>query len=102
MSNYLAKLKIIEREENFDYSPITELTKLTKDTSGSFDSAIQGENKINSYVLDRESIEIKMIRGWLYKIDEPEEDHFLVLDKCRTDPEALEYFYKHANGEFGD
>tara|TARA_R110002073_G_scaffold202913_2_gene362492 strand:+ start:287 stop:562 length:276 start_codon:yes stop_codon:yes gene_type:complete len=43
---------------------------------------------------------IEMISAWLHKIREPEELHFLVLDKCRNDPEALEYFLKHANGEF--
>ncbi|UJO99891.1 MAG: hypothetical protein LZF64_12005, partial [Nitrosomonas sp.] len=41
---------------------------------------------------------IEMIKAWLFKIGEPEEDHFLVLDKCRNDPEAMEYFLNHARG----
>ncbi len=45
-------------------------------------------------------IEIEMIKAWLHKIGEPEADHFLVLDKCRNDPEAMKYFVRHANGEF--
>ncbi len=45
-------------------------------------------------------IRIEMIRAWLHKIGEPEEDHHLILDKCRNDPEAMEYFLKHARGEF--
>jgi len=40
-----------------------------------------------------------MTSAWLHKIGEPEELHFLVLDKCRNDPEALAYFFKHANKE---
>lgn len=51
-------------------------------------------------VLKREQWErnhkIEMIRAWLFKIGEPEEDHHLVLDKCRNDPETLAYFLKHA------
>ncbi|PSJ18451.1 hypothetical protein C7H79_02370 [Nitrosomonas supralitoralis] len=47
-----------------------------------------------------ESIQIEMIRAWLHKIGEPEEDHFIVLDKCKRDPEAVQYFYRHATGEF--
>ena len=45
-------------------------------------------------------IEIEQIRAWLHKIGEPEEDHFLVLDKCRIDPEAMQYFLRHARGEY--
>ena len=47
-------------------------------------------------------IEIELIRAWLHKIGEPEEDHFLVLDKCKTDPDALEYFFNHARGEYDE
>lgn len=47
-------------------------------------------------------IEIEIVRAWLYKIGEPEADQYIVLDKCRTDPEAMEYFLKHARGGFDD
>lgn len=46
------------------------------------------------------SFDIELIRSWLHKIGEPETDHELVLGKCKSDPEALEYFLKHARGEF--
>lgn len=41
-------------------------------------------------------LQIDLIKAWLFKINEPETDHDLVLNKCRNDPEALEYFLKHA------
>ncbi|SEN63708.1 hypothetical protein [Nitrosomonas marina] len=44
-------------------------------------------------------IQLEMVRAWLFKIGEPEEDHFIVLEKCKSDPEAMEYFLMHANGE---
>ncbi len=47
-----------------------------------------------------EHLQIEMIRAWLYKIGEPEEDHYLVLGKCRNDPESIQYFLKHARGEY--
>lgn len=43
---------------------------------------------------------IELIQSWLYQISEPEEDHHLILDKCRNDYEAMDYFLKHARGEF--
>lgn len=43
------------------------------------------------------SIDIEKVRAWLFSIGEPEEDHYIVLDKCRRDPEALTYFVKHAS-----
>ena len=46
------------------------------------------------------SLNLEKIQKWLIKIGEPEEDHHLVLDKCINDPEAMEYFLKHANNEF--
>ena len=33
-----------------------------------------------------------IVRSWLNHIEEPEENHYLVLDKCKRDPEALVYF----------
>ena len=43
---------------------------------------------------------IEIIGNWLFKIGEPEEDHHLVIDKCKNDPQALAYFLKYASGEF--
>lgn len=47
-----------------------------------------------------QSQKIEMIRAWLFKIGEPEEDNDIVLNKCRNDPDAMNYFLKHASGEF--
>lgn len=56
-------------------------------------------NSENRKVSDLETLQIEMIRAWLFKIGEPEEDHDIVLNKCRNDPDAMTYFFKHANGE---
>ncbi len=40
--------------------------------------------------------DLKTIRAWLFQIGEPEEDHHLVIDKCKTNPEALAYFLRYA------
>ena len=88
--SYLARLKKIETEKNFDNSHVNELTEPPKDTSVSFVSTVQAVNEKN----------ILLIQSWLFQIDEPKEDHYLVLDKCRNDSEAMEYFLKHARGEY--
>jgi len=123
MSGYLARLKEIENRKNFHSSPESELTKPPKGASVSFVSSnsrdsgkkfddspvspkisglpsvssVSGENK---KISDIESRQIEMIHAWLHKIGEPEEDHDIVLNKCRNDPEVLQYFLKHARGEF--
>ncbi len=38
----------------------------------------------------------EIVRAWLFQIGEPEEDHHLVMAKCRNDPEAFTYFLKWA------
>jgi len=43
--------------------------------------------------------DIEEVKSWLIHIGEPEEDHYLVIDKCKSDSEALEYFLRHARGE---
>ena len=90
MSSYLAKLKVIENEKNLNISPRTELTKLTEVPFGGFVSATPGQIEKN----------ILLIQSWLFQICEPEEDHYLVLDKCRINPEAMQYFLKHTRGEY--
>jgi len=47
-----------------------------------------------------ESLQIEMIRAWLHRIGEPETDHYLVINKCKSDHDAMNYFLKHAQGEF--
>jgi hypothetical protein len=51
--------------------------------------------------LSNQESDLEKIRTWLFKIGEPEEDHFLVLDRCKNDLVALAYFLRHARGEFG-
>jgi hypothetical protein len=50
--------------------------------------------------IERETQDLETIHEWLIKIGEAEEDHPLVLDKCRNDPQALAYYLRQANGEF--
>ena len=40
--------------------------------------------------------DIEIIRTWLNHIGEPEEDHYVVLDKCKCGPEALAYYLEWA------
>lgn len=40
------------------------------------------------------------IKAWLTEIGEPEADHYLVLSKCKRDPEALAYFLELAAKHF--
>lgn len=126
MSGYLSRLKQIENEKNFHNSPESELTKPPKGASVSFVSSnsrksekkfndppdsskesglpsvsfvssISEENKKNS---DIQLLQIEVIRAWLFKINEPVEEHNLVLNKCRNEHQVLEYFMLHARGEF--
>jgi hypothetical protein len=90
MSGYLARLKKSESKENLRNTPITEVPKVSEVPFDTFDTPIQAGKQKN----------ILLIQSWLFKIREPEEDHFLVLDKCRNDPEAMNYFLKHASGKF--
>jgi len=97
MSNYLSRLKKIENEKNFHDSYENELTKPPKGASVSFVSSISEENK---KISDVQSPQIEQVRQWLFKIGEPEKDHYLVLDKCRNDSEVMSYFLKHTHGIF--
>lgn len=51
-------------------------------------------------VLSDSNHDLEKIRAWLFKIGESEEDHHLVLNKCKSDPEAMTYYLRHAQGEF--
>lgn len=46
--------------------------------------------------------DIEKIRKWLFSIEEPEEFHYLVIDKCKQDPEAFKYFLNWANRDNGE
>ncbi|MXS83653.1 hypothetical protein [Nitrosomonas oligotropha] len=90
MSGYLARLKKTESKENLSNTPITEVPKVSEVPFDTFDTPIQAGKQKN----------ILLIQSWLFKIGEPEEDHGIVLNKCRNDPDAMEYFLNHARGEY--
>lgn len=80
--SYLAKLKQIESNENFENVSGIELPKPPKPTFGSFGSTNTEDIEKN----------LLLIQSWLFWIGEPEKDHYVVLNKCRNDPEAMQYF----------
>lgn len=66
-------------------------------------TTMQQTPKTNATTAQQQAViqlQIEAIRAWLFRIGEPETDHFLVIDKCKSDPEALEYFLNHARGEY--
>ena len=102
MSSYLARLKVVENGKNSNNSLITEVPKVPEVPFDTFDTSIPATIKKNSSVVANELFQNELVKEWLYKIGESEEDHFLVLDKCKADPDAMEYFLKHARGEFDE
>lgn len=48
--------------------------------------------KISSITQKHEAL----ISSWLYHISEPEEDRFLILNKCRLDPEVFAFYLERA------
>ena len=87
-----ARSKFIISSEN-------ELTKLTEVPFDGFVSSNSVEIKKISDITSNESFQIEMISAWLRSIQEPEEYHHIVIDKCRRDPEVLAYFLQHVNKE---
>jgi len=85
---FYPNIRPVENGLNSTLSPNSPLSPSIPLKSNSPDSSCEFETEIN----------LKMIRAWLFKIGEPEEDHFIVLDKCKNDPEAMEYFLEHARG----
>ena len=90
MSAYLARLKVIETEKIFCNTPEMEVPKVPEVPFDTFGTSIQADIEKN----------ILLIRSWLFQIGEPEEDHYLVIEKCMRDPDAMAYFLKHAAGEY--
>lgn len=102
MSDYLTRLKEIENGKKFSNTVITEVSKVSEVSFGTFDTSLTVDIEKKLSFVTNESFQIELIRAWLHTIGEPEEDHFLVLDKCKTDPDALQYFLRHARGEFDE
>jgi hypothetical protein len=66
-------------------------------THSQFFSLLGTKNQNMNIVAGRpatDSIQLELIKAWLFKIGEPEEDHFIVLEKCKSDPEAKAYFFE--------
>lgn len=86
MSGYLARLKVIETENIFCNTPEMEVPKVPEVPFDTFGTSTQGQIEKN----------ILLIRSWLFQIGEPKEDHYLVIDKSKRDPDAMAYFLKLA------
>lgn len=90
MSAYLARLKEAENKKILSNPVITEVPKVPKAPFDTFDTSTQAQIKKN----------ILLIQSWLFQLKEPEDDHYLVIDKCKRDSGAMEYFLEHARGEY--
>lgn len=84
---------------NLELSPAEKITNELIERLLKHKPEIVEELKLQQHM---QSSHIELIRTWLYSSNEPEEDHHLVLDKCRSDPEALKYFLKHACGGYDE
>lgn len=79
-------------------APMLACTPDTPDTSQIINSQIKknrdwvNAEKINSITPSQEAI----LKTWLTEIGESESEHYLVLNKCRKDCEARNYFLKLA------
>jgi len=54
------------------------------------------KEEISNNLIGQTDSGFEKVRAWLFQIGEPEEDHHLVMAKCRNDPEAFTYFLKWA------
>jgi hypothetical protein len=43
--------------------------------------------------------DFEKVRGWLFQTGEPEEDHYLVLDKCKSDTNLIAYYLGLTNND---
>lgn len=88
MSAYLTRLKQIEGEKYFQHIPDTIPTKPTKGGFDGFDGRGVAHIEKNVSVPDEATI-----RAWLESINEHDPACIAeVLDRCRTDAEALAYY----------
>lgn len=71
--------------EKFKKTPENEVSKEPVRVFDTSDAAIQADIQKN----------LSLIKEWLFSIGEPEEDHYIVLDKCRNNAEAMVYFLRN-------
>jgi hypothetical protein len=81
-------------DDSLELSPAEKITHELIDRLRKHKSAIIQELK------REQNQKIEIVRAWLFRINESETDHDLVLNKCRNDHQVLEYFMRHAHGEF--
>ena len=83
-------------DENLELSPVEKITNDLIERLRKHKPAIIAELK------REQNQKIELILAWLFQIGEPVEDHYLVLDKCRSGSEVMQYFLKHTRGEFAE
>lgn len=95
--NYLRQQELTVTLTDDDYIELSPVGKIS-------DKLIERLRKHKPSIIEElrreQHQKIEIIRQWLFKINEPEEFHYLVIDKCKAHPEALAYFLKHTCGEF--
>lgn len=92
--DYLRKKELIinlANDDTLELSPIEKISDRLIERLRKHKLAIIHELK------KEQDQKIELIRQWLFKIEEPEEYHDLVIDKCKQDPEAFKYFLNWAN-----
>lgn len=50
------------------------------------------KEEISNNLIGQTDSGFEKVRAWLFQIGEPEEDHYLVLDKCKNDPSLIAYY----------
>lgn len=50
------------------------------------------KEEISDNLIGQTDSDFEKVRAWLFQIGEPEEDHYLVLDKCKNDPNLIAYY----------
>lgn len=55
--------------------------------------------EISDNLIGQTDPDFEKVRAWLFQIGEPEEDHYLVLDKCKNDPSLIAYYLGLTNND---
>jgi hypothetical protein len=57
------------------------------------------KEEISDNLIGQTNTGFEKVRAWLFQIGEPEEDHYLVLDKCKNDPSLIAYYLGLTNND---
>lgn len=55
--------------------------------------------EISDNLIEQTDSDFEKVRAWLFQIGEPEEDHYLVLDKCKNDLSLIAYYLGLTNND---